>query len=168
MPEHYVLDTGFFVVSRTYYPGTFPSFWKKLNNAASMGIISSVDEVKKEIESYGGEQDHLLRWMKLNKYIFTEPSAKEQDYIRQIFLKADFSELIGKRDFLKNKPSADPFVIAKARVAKNGIVVTKELPAKKDKKGNRQGAPKIPDICAHFEVQCITPQRFMEKQKWRF
>lgn len=75
---HYVLDSGFFVDSRVYYPGTFPSFWNKMNAAASQGAISSVKEVWNELERYQGHQGHLLDWMNNYRRIFTAPSVAEQ------------------------------------------------------------------------------------------
>ena len=47
---HYVLDTGFFVLSRDYYPDTFSSFWVELDKLIMSQDISSVDEVKDEIK----------------------------------------------------------------------------------------------------------------------
>ena len=62
---------------------------------------------------------------------------------------------------------ADPFVIAKA-MDMSGTVVTREIPAKKDKAGMVQGAFKIPDVCQNFSIPCISPEEFMKKQKWVF
>ena len=42
--NQYVLDTGFFVVSRGYYEKTFPSFWEKLDELIDKKILSSVDQ----------------------------------------------------------------------------------------------------------------------------
>ncbi len=165
---HYVLDTGFFVRSRSYYPNTFHSFWEKLDELVISENISSVSQVKKEIESYRGEQEHMLEWITQNKKIFTQPNEEEQEAVRRIFAVPNFRSLIESRDMLVGKPCADPFVIAKAMTKEGGRVVTSEKPAKKDKRENIQGSPKIPDVCSYFEIPCITPQQFMEEQKWTF
>ena len=166
---HYVLDAGFFTQSRLYYPNTFPSFWEKLDELVVSRDISSVSEVKKEIKNYGGEQEHMLEWIEQNKDIFTKPSEEEQEEVRRIFYEVPiFRNLINKKNILKGDPTADPFVIAKAMIIEGGRVVTSEKPEKKDKKGNIQGPPKIPGVCSHFEIPCITPQQFMEEQKWTF
>lgn len=163
----YVLDTGFFVLTRGYYPDTFPTFWEEMDKAARSRLISSVIEVKKEIEKFGGEQTHLSGWIKSNANIFTKPEMEEQDCVRDIFDTDNFQNLIGKQKILEGGPFADPFVIAKANIIE-GIVVTNERPAKKDKNGRMQGAPKIPDVCEHFDVECILPEEFMRRVSWKF
>lgn len=166
---HYVLDTGFFIASRDYYPDIFTSFWSKMDEATKLDIISSVDEVKKELEQYGGEQQHLMNWVNSHSNIFTKPDEKEQRHIRKIFEDGHAQGLIGKVKMLRGGPFADPFVIAKAMlVPQKMTVVTRELPAKKDKNNNMQGAPKMPDVCNTLGVACITPEDFMQKEGWKF
>ncbi len=165
---HYVLDTGFFRISRDYYPTVFLSFWGKLDKLVSLEAISSVSEVEKEIKNYGGEQEHLLQWTKRNRHIFTAPSEEQQNNVRKIFRVSNFTNLISKRSMLEGKPSADPFLIAKAMTKKSGILVSDEKPAKQDSRGNIQGSYKIPDVCNYCGVRCITPQQFMEEQEWSF
>ena len=157
----YVLDTNFFVISKNYYPESFPSFWQKMEVAVSKEKISSVKEVRKELERYGGEQEYLLAWIKNHKNIFTEPSENEQDLIRQILRVPDFQELIERKSLLRGYPSADPFLIAKASVT-GGVVVTAEKFASKGK------PPKIPNVCKRFRVECVTPEEFMSRERWQF
>ena len=165
----YILDTGFFVLIRDYYPRTFPSFWAGIDSLVQANTISSVHMVRKEIENYGGEQEHLLSWVKENRSIFTKPTPIEMGKVKDIFAEEGFQNLIDRKARLRNKPVADPFLIAKAIVVK-AVVVTKELPARRDRNGNAQEQPKIkiPDVCAYFSVPCISPREFMEAQNWKF
>lgn len=165
---HYVLDTGFFIVTRDYYPDTFPTFWEKMNDAVRLGLISSVSEVRKELERYGGEQAHLINWVASHANIFTKPNEVEQNHVRAIFGTNDFQNLLNKQAILEGRAIADPFVIAKSMMIGNSVVVTKENPAKRNTKGNIQGSPKIPDVCAHFNMKCILPSEFMRREKWQF
>lgn len=55
--------------------------------------------------------------------------------------------------------NADPFVIAKAGV-EGHTVVTMEL--------FKPNAAKIPNICQHFTVKCLTLEGFMEEEGWEF
>lgn len=164
---HYVLDAGFFVVTRNYYPDTFPTFWQRMEQAVDSEIISSVREVRKELENYGGEQAYLLEWMKTYKHIFTQPTPEEQNSLREMFLRSDYRGLVDEKKILKGGDVADPFVIAKARVLK-ASVVTNEGPAKRDKNGNMQGSLKIPDVCQQFDVPCLSPKEFMSQEGWKF
>ena len=60
---------------------------------------------------------------------------------------------------LKGGKNADPFVIAKAAVI-GGTVVTME--------SEKPNSAKIPNICKHFEVPCVTLEAFMENEGWEF
>ena len=64
-----------------------------------------------------------------------------------------------QRKLLKGGKNADPFVIARAAV-EGGIVVTMEQLKPK--------AAKIPNICQHFGIQCLTLDEFMEAEGWEF
>ena len=159
----YVLDARFFVLCRDYYPDTFPSLWAELDSLATNQKITSVEQVYDEIDNYGGKQEHLLEWMKTHKdKMFRPPTIEEQDIVREIFETEDYQKLINKKDRLRYIPSADPFVIARARHTA-GTVVTGELGR------TANNAPhKIPDICQDMGLKCITPQQFMNQQGWRF
>ena len=54
---------------------------------------------------------------------------------------------------------ADPFVIARAKIL-SGCVVTEEK--------FKEGAAKIPNICKHFNIECIELKDFMVRQEWQF
>ena len=70
----YVFDTNCFIVIGHYYPGQFPSFWKKFNQAVENGKIISVREVRRELDRNAAE-DHLVEWIELHKNIFVTPSG---------------------------------------------------------------------------------------------
>ena len=168
----YILDTGFFIVIRHYYPETFPSFWNKLNETIKSQTILSVEQVRAELEGYRGEETHLDKWIKEHKDIFTNPSKEEQDIVQEIFSHQKFRTLITVKQRLSDKPVADPFIIAKAiHVQSNSdiaTVVTSEQAAKKDNDGNIQGSYHIPDVCEHYHIKCISPLGFMKEQGWNF
>lgn len=163
----YILDTGFFVISRSYYPDTFSSFWEKMDAAIIANQISSVSEVKAELERYGGEQTYLIDWLNKQRSIFTRPTPEEQNNVREILAKKEFQSLIKKQSILGGYPAADPFVIAKA-MTRGGAVVSKESPANRDRNGRIIHIPKIPDVCKNFSIPCFSPQEFMERMEWRF
>lgn len=164
---HYILDTGFFIIIRDYYPNAFPAFWEKMDQAVGSNLISSVKEVKKELEQYGGKQEHLLKWIKDHEKIFTNPTSEELNKVRQIFEVPEFQNLIDKKKRLGGGPCADPFVIAKA-MKENAVLISREKPAARNKKGELQGSVKIPDVCKNFNIVCLSPEKFMEKEGWIF
>ena len=158
----YILDTGFFVGSRIYYPTVFPGFWEKMKEASGNGTLSSVKEVQRELERYGGHQVHLLEWIKSHRDVFTEPSHEEQDNVREILAVPEFQRLISEKSKAKGSPVADPFVIARAWGI-GGTVVTTEVAG-----GGKGKGIKIPSVCEHFGVPCVNPEEFMKREGWRF
>jgi hypothetical protein len=70
-----------------------------------------------------------------------------------------FEYLVGQEQRLTGAYVADPFVIASAKVRK-ACVVTEE-----QKKPN---AAKIPNVCAHFGIECTNLEGFMKREGWSF
>ena len=66
--------------------------------------------------------------------------------------------LIKKNNILKGLPVADPFILAVAKI-RNAIVVTQEA----DKSGAR-----IPNICKKNEIECISLQKFFNKENVKY
>jgi hypothetical protein len=60
----YVIDTSSLrLILKSYYKSIFTSFWEKFDLMIQEEKITSICEVKNEIESYGGE-DSLNEWAK--------------------------------------------------------------------------------------------------------
>jgi hypothetical protein len=154
----YVLDTSAFRVLRHYYPKRFPSLWDGIEELIKAGEFVSVREVLREIEDFN-EEGFLSQWIKDHKAIFRKPDDDETKFVANILAVRHFQSLIGKQNLLKGKPVADPFVVAAAQVHK-GTVVTEER--------HKPNAAKIPNVCEHFEVPCVSVEGFMDAQGWSF
>jgi len=153
----YVFDTGPFVsLFKNFYPSTFVTLWENFGVLIEDGSIVSTREVFREIE---GQEDDLLEWSKAHKQIFTTPTAAEGAFVGQIYAVAHFQANIEQQKMLKGGKNADPFVIAKAAVDGLHVVTLEKL---------KPNAAKVPNICAHFGVQCLSLEEFMQKEGWRF
>ena len=160
----YVLDTGFFAVIREYYPDVFPSFWRNMDAVAANGEISSVEQVLDELGLYKGQRGYLDQWVGAHREMCTDASRREAEAAVEILAIPQFRSLITQKEAQRGNPVADPFVIAKAMVA-GGTVVTRELSAQKRKD---PANAHIPDVCQHFNIDCITPMDFMRAKGWEF
>lgn len=154
----YVFDTNSFIVIGHYYPQQFPSFWNKFDQAVEIGKIISVREVFRELDQ-DASVPHLSDWIKQHRNIFTTPNAAAMQFVSTIFSVPHFQALVSEKNRLAGRPCADPFIIAWAKVI-NGCVVTEEK--------ERPNAPKIPNVCQHFGVDCTNLQGFMEREDWSF
>lgn len=155
----YVFDNGSLRrLCENYYPARFPSLWKEFDELVSAGTVVSVREVYKEIERWQPTRK-LVQWAKNHRGQFPSPSPAELEFVTQIFRVKHFQMLIEKRSILQGTPAADPFVIAKAKVD-GRVVVTEER--------FKENAARIPNVCAHFGIDCTDLEGFMEREGWQF
>lgn len=163
----YVFDTSSIHALQHFYPSVFKSIWGDLDILVQKELLTSTREVFNELERQAISAE-VLQWSKDNKQIFTTPTNSELQFVATIFQVKHFQALIGKQQQLKGTPVADPFVIAKAKVA-NATVVTEEGWLRpNDTLTPKPNAAKIPNVCAHFNVSCVDLEGFMRLQEWTF
>ena len=157
----YVFDTSSFSqLFGSYYRSVFPTLWALFDEIVSAGRLVSVREVRNEIErNLGTRLETLTGWCASHQELFTTPSPQEQRYVASIFHNSHFLQLVTQKALLKGTPVVDPFVIAKAWEV-GGCVVTEEA--------DRLNAARIPNVCAHFGVDCTNLEGFMERERWQF
>jgi hypothetical protein len=154
----YVLDSSSFIVCGHYFPSRFPTFWVEFNALVQGGGIVSVREVRNELDHKANRQ-HLRDWIEENKAIFLVPTPQETRFVAQIFAVQHFQQLIAQKQRLTGWPVADPFVIACAHVGR-ACVVTEE--------SFKPNAARIPNVCNHFGIDCISIEGMMERENWSF
>lgn len=155
----YVFDSNSLIILfRHYYPHRFPSLWERFDALVDAERLVSVREVFNEISA---ADDALAEWAKEQKHtFFSEPAIAEFQFVTEIFLIPHFQDIIRRKERLKGRPVADPFVIARAKNLKDGCVVSEE--------NYTENAAKIPNICEHFNIPCIKLEGFMKEEGWVF
>lgn len=155
----YVFDSGPLIdLFHHYYRERFPSLWKHFDEMIAEGRITSTREVSNELE---GHEDTLAKWCKQNRRkVFVTPTAAKLEVVRNIFNFHHFQAMIRKKERLRGRPVADPFVIARAKCLGNGCVVTTEK--------HKPNSAQIPNVCEHFGVGWTDLEGFMEREQWRF
>jgi hypothetical protein len=130
----YCIDTSSLIAAwgERYPIENFPNFWDKLEGLVGAKRLVSPIEVLNET---GKRSDELYKWLKARGEMFRE--LDEDVQVEAARLLSRFPRLVAER---KLRTSADPFVIALARVAHLSIV-TEEKPT-----GNLE-RPNIPDVC---------------------
>jgi hypothetical protein len=91
--------------------------------------------------------------------VICDADTREGAFVARIYAVPHFQQNIEQKKLLRGGRVADPFVIARAAV-ENRIVVTTEL--------IKPNAVKIPNICAHFGVRCMSLAEFMDAENWTF
>lgn len=154
----YVIDTNSFRVMSNYYPEIFPTFWERGESLVIAERLLSVREVLKELDAQN-PSTHLDEWCRHNDAIFSPPTSKEMQRVADILKVPHFRQLIGERQKLRGQPVADPFLVARG-IERHATVVTEEI--------SKPNAAKIPNVCAHFSVRCISLQGLLAEEGWRF
>ncbi|MGH7498336.1 MAG: DUF4411 family protein [Gemmatimonadales bacterium] len=61
---------------------------------------------------------------------------------------------------LPGETAADPWVIAKVAVTSEGCVISE--------KTEKPNAARIPTVCSHFGVKCLTLEGLMRTEGWKY
>lgn len=120
-------------------------------------IFVSTREALHEIMD--GQITDLREWAENNQELFATPTAAEGAFVVRIYAVPHFQQNIELQKLLKGGHNADPFVIARAAVEDRRVVTMERFKA---------NAAKIPNICRHFGIRCLTLEEFMEVEGWQF
>jgi hypothetical protein len=130
------------VLFKNYYRRRFPSLWQRFDDLVADGAVES-----------------LRDWAAQNVELFTIPTAAEGRFVARIYAVQHFQQNIELQKLLKGGRNADPFIIAKAAVGECTVVTMEQF---------RPNGVKIPNICHHFGIPCMTLEHFMESEGWEF
>jgi hypothetical protein len=154
----YVFDNSpLSVLFKNFYRRTFRSLWERFDELVANGEIVSTREALREIED--GAPDELLEWAQRNSKLFAAPAAAEGEFVGKIYAVRRFQQNIEQQKLLKGGKNADPFVIARAAVEGRAVVTMEKF---------KSNAAKIPNICQHFGIECLTLEQFMHQEGWEF
>ena len=143
--------------NRSYPINRAVTFWSRLAEQVELGSIACTRRVYKEVAEHEQHQDAVANWIRVRK-----------DKLR-ITPPRDVQKLVGEiGQYLFNNTQydvaetwafcrgGDPWVVAHAKID-NGVVVTHESALRPQAK-----KPRVPDVCRHFEVQCVDVLRMFE------
>jgi hypothetical protein len=154
----YIFDTNAFSqLFDSFYRNRFPTLWEQFDGLVDDGRVTSTREVGREIADC--RVVVLREWADAERGLFPSPSAAEAAFVARIFAVPHFQQIIEQRKLLKGGKNADPFIVARAQ-ALEGTVVTME--------GEPPNGAKIPNICRHFRIPCLSLEGFMEAEDWVF
>lgn len=140
---------------RRYPPEIFPAVWVKLDELIDKKILIATEEVLYELER---KHDDVFKWAKHRENMFVPHNMDIQLYVKNILNHPQHKYLT---KHIKNRTSADPFVIALAQLERC-TVITAEIPT------NNPEKPRIPDVCKNLNIEWITILDLFKEQKWVF
>jgi len=159
--KKYLLDTNIFIQAhRLYYPfDVVPTLWRKFIELSDRELIYSIDKVKKEICN-PSDPDALALWClnDLDNNFFLDSSSCLDFYAeiaKWVYSNQHYTPF-AKSIFLETD-LADPWLIAYAK-GHDFILVSEET-----SEPLRRNKVKIPDVCTHFGVKCITTMQMFRE-----
>ena len=150
----YCVDTRSLIAAwQERYPiENFPKFWDRMDALIKDGRLISPIEVFNEIKK---RSDELHGWLKSRKEdMFRELDDDVQIEVTNVL--KQFPRLVADK---KLRTSADPFVIALARITGHQLV-TEEKPT------GSLSRPNIPDVCAQLSLSTIGILQVIQREKW--
>jgi hypothetical protein len=163
----YVIDSSSLINMNMNYPKTvFRSLWVRCDSLIAEGRLCAPLVVLEELEQ---KDDELTEWARGRNCALFHPDSPylmgRVSEILRIFPKLINSNL--------DREQADPFVVAMALEKREGpqqmlfgggdvYVVTEE---KNNRNGNKT---KIPEVCDHFGLPCISMVDMMVHEGWEF
>lgn len=150
----YCIDTSALIEAwQVDYPiENFPGFWSRMEELIDAGRLVAPEEVLRETAK---RSDELHVWLNARKQMFKDLVEAVQIEAANVLSK--YPRLVGER---KLRTSADPFVIALARV-EGYQIVTDEKPT-----GSLM-RPNIPDVCTDLKMPpCMPLVGVIRVEKW--
>lgn len=150
----YCIDTSALIAAwqERYPPENFPRLWERFDELIEKGRLVAPVEVHRETAK---RSDELHGWLKARPGMFRELDEKIQ--IEAANVLQAHPRLVGER---KLRTSADPFVIALARVETLQIVT-------EEKFTNSANRPNIPDVCKALNMpRCFDLLKLIQAERW--
>jgi len=150
----YSIDTSALLDAwvRYYPPDVFPSVWEKIERITNNGTLIATEEVLMEL---GKKHDEVYKWARDHGGMFVPVDGQIQVEVARIL--ARHERLVDTR---RERSSADPFVIALAKLESCAVVTAEKATGKPEK-------PNIPDVCSALGIRCMDLIEMFREQGWR-
>ena len=151
----YILDTNIIRTLLNFFPKKgkrFEEVWEKIDEKIRAGEFISTDECYNELTRQFSDKTDQYQWFHGHRDMFKNPNNKESVIISQLFLNPKMRETVHQKNILENRPSADVYIAAKAKVL-DATVVTNE--------NYKPHSAQLPNLCEELDVKYISYDDFM-------
>ena len=152
----YILDTNIIRKILFHLPKKgkhFESIWIALERGIESGLYISVDECFNELKRQFSKDADAFKWISKRKRMFMNPEDEESIVIKNIFQNPKFQECIHTKNILENRPSADPYIVAKGKILGATVITEEEY---------KPNSAQLPNLCEALSVPCLGYDDFME------
>lgn len=159
----YCVDTSSLIRLKVFPVTIFPGVWRNVDQLVAQERLISPDQVLEEIRV---QDDEILEWANRHSAVFKRLDGKQLAWVAEILKR--FPDLV---DWDKERPDADPFVIALALAGKRAEdekLFRHECAVVAEERRSRNGRAKIPNVCEGYGVRCMDLLGMFEAEGWRF
>ena len=152
----YVLDTNIIRTLLNFFPKKgkyYEKVWDVLDEKIRTNEFISVDECYNELEKQFSDKTEQYKWFNSRKEMFKNPNNEESIIIHQLLLNPKMRETVHQKNILENRPSADVYIVAKAKVLGGSVVTAEKL---------KPASAQLPNLCKELNVPFISYDDFME------
>lgn len=152
----YVLDTNIIRTLLRFFPkkgNVFETIWTNIDEQICLGKCISVDECYNELEKQFSDTSNEYLWIKQHKKMFKNPDAEESKIIAKLFQIPKMQESIHLKNIIENRPSADVYVVAKAKKLSATVVTSEKY---------KPNSAQLPNLCNVLGVAWNSYDDFME------
>jgi len=152
----YILDTNIIRTLLNYFPKKgkrFEEVWEKIDEKIRAGEFISADECYNELARQFSEKTDQYQWFHGHKDMFKNPDDKESVIISQLLRNPKMRETIHQKNILENRPSADVYIVAKAKALMATVVTAEKF---------KPNSAQLPNLCEELDVTYISYDDFME------
>jgi hypothetical protein len=166
----YIIDASSLVdLHRLFPPDIFTGLWGRLDLIIHEGRLIAPHEVKREIDV---RDDDASKWLSEHQEMVTPTTVEIVHEVTDIIARSRFIA-----DEKKEKPVADPFLIAQVLVERKQkrfdqtdfFIVTEERGTNSPITDNSlKNLKKIPDLCKYYDIPCLNLIGFFRQEEWKF
>ena len=151
----YVIDTSSLIqleFTFKYDNPVFVAIWEEIEELIRCGCFKTIDFVEDEINTYGGKEDFLRKWVhKWKKHFVVETDVASINAAKLIINEEYRSGFFDAKKQAEGKEEADPYLIAYCKVH-HCVLITNE---------NKNKPNKLPGVSAKNGVRCIDINDFL-------
>lgn len=161
--DTYSIDTNVFLdiwcppEGNIYSKVRMPELWEHIEKLVDEGRIIATKEVHDELINHASED--LKQWLEDHKSMFSL-TEQQVGYADDIINKVYSKYKNGYRPEVQD--AADPFVVAAALV--HGAAVLTQEQRQDPHNPALVNGPKIPTVCAEYNVTCVNIEEFIAKE----
>lgn len=153
----YCIDTSALIDLPLHYPSKVfkDTVWRSMEVLIGTARLRAPREVRRELAKQEGDEVH--RWVGRHGNLIVGLPPRQQALLKEIM-----DQFPGWVDHETSLPVADPVVIALARSYDPSATVLAH------ERAGGPGAMKIPNVCAHYNIACMTLPQMFVAEGWNF